>query len=77
MNFLSQIFYFKCSNFILGELVKAVLQVIKHWCCLFQLLEALDMDLYCRKMHLAHKLINVACTLEGDALDTAMGVQLC
>uniref|UniRef100_A0A1B0DHC7 IPT/TIG domain-containing protein n=1 Tax=Phlebotomus papatasi TaxID=29031 RepID=A0A1B0DHC7_PHLPP len=29
-----------------------------------QILDTLDMDPYCKKMHLAHKLENVACTLE-------------
>ena len=32
----------------------------------FQILEALEMDPYCKKMHLAHRLDNVACTLEGE-----------
>lgn len=31
-----------------------------------QILDNLDMDPYCKKMHLAHKLDNVACTLEGE-----------
>ncbi|KAG8189829.1 hypothetical protein JTE90_026130 [Oedothorax gibbosus] len=31
-----------------------------------QVLEALDMDPYCQKMHLAEKLETVACTLEGE-----------
>ncbi|XP_059620883.1 plexin-B [Phlebotomus argentipes] len=30
-----------------------------------QILDTLDMDPYCKKMHLAHKLENVACTLEA------------
>ncbi|ODM99641.1 Plexin-B [Orchesella cincta] len=30
-----------------------------------QILEALEMEPYCKKMHLAHRLENVACTLEG------------
>lgn len=29
-------------------------------------MDALEMDVNCKKMHLAHKLKNVACTLEGD-----------
>lgn len=32
----------------------------------FQILDALDMDISCKKMHLSHKLENVACTLEGE-----------
>ncbi|XP_034935883.1 plexin-B [Chelonus insularis] len=31
-----------------------------------QILEALELDAGCRKLHLAHKLENVACTLEGE-----------
>ncbi|CAG7724457.1 unnamed protein product [Allacma fusca] len=31
-----------------------------------QILEALEMEPYCKKMHLAHRLDNVACTLEGE-----------
>lgn len=31
-----------------------------------QVLEALELDPYCQKMHLAHKLETVACTLEGE-----------
>lgn len=32
----------------------------------FQILEALETDTGCRKLHLAHRLENVACTLEGE-----------
>lgn len=32
----------------------------------FQILEALETDAGCRKLHLAHRLENVACTLEGE-----------
>jgi hypothetical protein len=32
----------------------------------FQILEALDTDIYCSKYMLAHKLKNVAFTLDGD-----------
>ena len=32
----------------------------------FQILEALESDAGCRKLHLAHRLENVACTLEGE-----------
>ncbi|GLH11402.1 Uncharacterized protein GBIM_16186 [Gryllus bimaculatus] len=35
-----------------------------------QILDALDVDPYCKKMHLAHKLENVACTLEGEETST-------
>ncbi|XP_063219217.1 plexin-B isoform X2 [Bacillus rossius redtenbacheri] len=35
-----------------------------------QILDALDCDTYCKKMHLAHKLENVACTLEGEETST-------
>ncbi|PNF17829.1 hypothetical protein B7P43_G05798 [Cryptotermes secundus] len=35
-----------------------------------QILDALDIDPYCKKMHLAHKLENVACTLEGEETST-------
>ncbi|XP_046407058.1 plexin-B isoform X3 [Ischnura elegans] len=35
-----------------------------------QILEALETDPYCKKMHLAHKLENVACTLEGEETST-------
>ncbi|XP_049807019.1 plexin-B [Schistocerca serialis cubense] len=35
-----------------------------------QILEALDTDPYCKKMHLAHKLENVGCTLEGEETST-------
>ncbi|CAH0774149.1 unnamed protein product [Bemisia tabaci] len=31
-----------------------------------QIFESLEADTYCSKMHLAHKLENVACTLEGE-----------
>lgn len=30
------------------------------------MIEALELDMHCRKMHLAHKLDNVARTLEGE-----------
>lgn len=35
-----------------------------------QILEALEADPACKKMHLAHKLENVACTLEGEETST-------
>ncbi|XP_046682902.1 plexin-B isoform X1 [Homalodisca vitripennis] len=35
-----------------------------------QILECLDNDPYCKKLHLAHKLENVACTLEGEETST-------
>lgn len=31
-----------------------------------QVLMGLEGDLHCRKLHLSHKLLNVACTLEGE-----------
>lgn len=36
----------------------------------FQILDSLDMDNNCKKMHLSHKLENVACTLEGEEAST-------
>jgi len=33
---------------------------------MFQIFDSLETDPYCKKMHLAHKLENVACTLEGE-----------
>nr|CAD7455376.1 unnamed protein product [Timema tahoe] len=33
-------------------------------------LDAMNNDLHCKKMHLAHKLENVACTLEGEETST-------
>lgn len=33
---------------------------------LCQVLSGLEGDLHCRKLHLSHKLVNVACTLEGE-----------
>ncbi|XP_059469642.1 plexin-B isoform X3 [Neocloeon triangulifer] len=35
-----------------------------------QIFDALETDPYCKKMHLAHKLENVACTLEGEETST-------
>ncbi|KAG8225099.1 hypothetical protein J437_LFUL004019 [Ladona fulva] len=35
-----------------------------------QILEALETDPYCKRMHLAHKLENVACTLAGEETST-------
>jgi plexin A len=35
-----------------------------------QILDALDIEPHCKKMHLAHKLENVACTLEGEETST-------
>ncbi|XP_069694417.1 plexin-B isoform X10 [Periplaneta americana] len=35
-----------------------------------QILDALDTDPHCKKMHLAHKLENVGCTLEGEETST-------
>ncbi|XP_066996957.2 plexin-B isoform X2 [Anabrus simplex] len=35
-----------------------------------QILDALDADPSCKKMHLAHKLENVSCTLEGEETST-------
>lgn len=35
-----------------------------------QIIEALEADPACKKMHLAHKLENVACTLEGEETST-------
>lgn len=35
-----------------------------------QVIEALESDPVCKKMHLAHKLENVACTLEGEETST-------
>ncbi|KAF4532611.1 hypothetical protein B566_EDAN013516 [Ephemera danica] len=35
-----------------------------------QIFDALETDTYCKKMHLAHKLENVACTLEGEETST-------
>lgn len=35
-----------------------------------QILECLEADPYCKKLHLAHKLENVACTLEGEETST-------
>jgi plexin A len=43
------------------------LKRLSDWFSLpFQILDALDSDPNCKKMHLAHKLENVACTLEGE-----------
>lgn len=39
-------------------------------CCDFQILDALDIDPHCKKMHLAHKLENVGCTLDGEETST-------
>lgn len=49
-------------NFLLSNSVCSV--------CDLQILDALDIDPYCKKMHLAHKLENVACTLEGEETST-------
>lgn len=38
--------------------------------CDLQILDALDIEPHCKKMHLAHKLENVACTLEGEETST-------
>lgn len=38
--------------------------------CALQILDALDIEPHCKKMHLAHKLENVACTLEGEETST-------
>nr|CAD7429269.1 unnamed protein product [Timema monikensis] len=35
-----------------------------------EVLDAMNNDLHCKKMHLAHKLENVACTLEGEETST-------
>ncbi|XP_065351810.1 plexin-B isoform X4 [Cloeon dipterum] len=35
-----------------------------------QIFDSLETDPYCKKMHLAHKLENVACTLEGEETST-------
>ncbi|XP_052127793.1 plexin-B [Frankliniella occidentalis] len=35
-----------------------------------QILDSLDMEPYCKKLHLAHKLENVSCTLEGEETST-------
>lgn len=35
-----------------------------------QIIDALEADPVCKKMHLAHKLENVACTLEGEETST-------
>lgn len=35
-----------------------------------QILDALDIDPHCKKMHLAHKLENVGCTLDGEETST-------
>lgn len=35
-----------------------------------QIIQALETDPICKKMHLAHKLENVACTLEGEETST-------
>lgn len=37
---------------------------------MFQIFDSLETDPYCKKMHLAHKLENVACTLEGEETST-------
>lgn len=46
---------------------------LKYYSCVLcdlQILDALDIDPHCKKMHLAHKLENVGCTLDGEETST-------
>ena len=65
--------HFCCESYLAFHILYWILFFCYLKFCLLsdlQILDALDIDPHCKKMHLAHKLENVACTLEGEETST-------